>query len=345
MCRILGISYGDQREELDTGEIMAILFAALVRQGPHAYGWMSYNPDSESVSSVATSFSDQIEYAKFPGRSDSEDAWENILENVDPNAKWFVGHTRWATHGDPKDIRNDHPIPHGEIIGVHNGTVSNYKQILQVTGREDEKTLVDSEAIFAAVNRWGPTKGLSKVNANMVALYANRNKPHVLHLARSSGRQITIGWTTKGNLVFASDRFALDKLQPEIQFRKFSTVSENRLLLIRDGKIIQRFNFGPVKPKYQAPPAVVTIKSHERTSAEIHKPKASPPMRIPADAPGIDYFERVAQRRGSKLFPNGAPQTRHAQRGAANQNRKLYYHDGVLMSYEDHIVWLSENER
>src|SRR5688500_15359401 len=132
MCRLMGISYGKNRESLDTAEIAAILFPALVRQGPHAYGWMTQNDDYG------------IHYEKHTGRCDTDAAWERIIETVDPGANWFVGHTRWATHGSPKNPLNNHPVPHGNIVGCHNGVLRNHNDVLAITGRETEGTEVDS---------------------------------------------------------------------------------------------------------------------------------------------------------------------------------------------------------
>lgn len=288
MCRLLGVSFGKEREDLDAGEIAAILFPALVGQGPHAYGWMSY----DEASGVIT-------HEKFEGRCDTIEAYDNIIELVDPDAKWLVGHTRWATHGSPKNPLNNHPILHRDIIGVHNGVLWNHEDILKRTGRENDGTEVDSEAIFAAVNRWGPSEGLRKVKGDMVTIYANRARPHVLHLARSHGRQLTLAWSKKGNLFFASDASALDKLRPEIEFVNQSVISENRLLLVRNGKIIQRHRFAPVEPP----------KRFEFTSPR--QPLPTQDRLGPSELAAIQRLhsaqDRVnvarAQKRGDLLFP------------------------------------------
>ncbi|MBQ4068747.1 MAG: glutamine--fructose-6-phosphate transaminase (isomerizing) [Lachnospiraceae bacterium] len=45
-----------------------------------------------------------------------------------PTGVCGIGHTRWATHGEPSDI-NSHPHGNKRISIVHNGIIENYKQI------------------------------------------------------------------------------------------------------------------------------------------------------------------------------------------------------------------------
>ena len=77
-------------------------------------------------------------------------ALEARLEDQPLESRIGIGHTRWATHGEPSDI-NSHPHLGGQnkIAVVHNGIIENYKQLKE---RLERKGIVfasqtDSEVI------------------------------------------------------------------------------------------------------------------------------------------------------------------------------------------------------
>ena len=53
---------------------------------------------------------------------------EKIANEHKPDGHCGIGHTRWATHGEPSDI-NSHPHGSKRVSIVHNGIIENYKDI------------------------------------------------------------------------------------------------------------------------------------------------------------------------------------------------------------------------
>lgn len=57
---------------------------------------------------------------------------QNLVDKMSaegkPEGNAGIGHTRWATHGEPSDV-NSHPHSGGRVTVVHNGIIENYKEI------------------------------------------------------------------------------------------------------------------------------------------------------------------------------------------------------------------------
>ncbi|HEX3008013.1 MAG TPA: isomerizing glutamine--fructose-6-phosphate transaminase, partial [Bacteroidales bacterium] len=52
---------------------------------------------------------------------------ENFVKNQDISGCIGIGHTRWATHGEPNDINaHPHTSMNGDFIIIHNGIIENY---------------------------------------------------------------------------------------------------------------------------------------------------------------------------------------------------------------------------
>ena len=55
---------------------------------------------------------------------------ENSIEKKDISGTIGMGHTRWATHGEPNDVNaHPHTSQNGHFIVIHNGIIENYRRI------------------------------------------------------------------------------------------------------------------------------------------------------------------------------------------------------------------------
>lgn len=87
---------------------------------------------------ISLSLADSIFTRKTKGRLAN---LEKQLSGNMPESSCGIGHTRWATHGEPSDV-NSHPHTAGKVTLVHNGIVENYMDL--------KKELSEKGCVFAS---------------------------------------------------------------------------------------------------------------------------------------------------------------------------------------------------
>ena len=187
-----------------------------------------------------------LEVAKAKGRL------QNLIAKTDGGAKLpgtlGIGHTRWATHGEPNDI-NSHPhvSQNGKIAVVHNGIIENYLEIREFLEEKGVQftSQTDSEVVAQLMEY---CMGLPEVSTVSDALYMVLHRiegayalgilcsddPDHIYAARKDA-PLLLGFG-KGENFIASDVTALVKYTRDVVYMEDGEVA----ILGRDG--IQLFN-------------------------------------------------------------------------------------------------------
>lgn len=90
----------------------------------------------------------QITIRKHKGRLDN---LKESLKEKDINGHVGIGHTRWATHGEPSDI-NSHPHAshNGKFVIVHNGIIENYIELKEDLVKKGFRFISDTDTEVVA---------------------------------------------------------------------------------------------------------------------------------------------------------------------------------------------------
>lgn len=141
---------------------------------------------------------------------------KKINNGLSLNGNCGVGHTRWATHGEPSE-NNAHPhcSDDGNVVGVHNGIIENFTELKDKLLGKGYKfySQTDTEVLVKLVDYYykkyniGPIDALAKTMVRVRGAYALavmfKDYPNEIYVARKDSPMV-IGVTQEGTYL-ASD--------------------------------------------------------------------------------------------------------------------------------------------
>lgn len=148
MCGIGGFFVSPESDLLIGNNISKLekftveLLKNLEDRGKEASGLAITRSDGVKVFKQAVKSSELVESAHFKGFIKANLTFKTISVMV---------HTRIPTCGGTSNNDNNHPVIHGNVVGVHNGHITNHADLFSKL-RVKRLAEVDSEAIFALLN-------------------------------------------------------------------------------------------------------------------------------------------------------------------------------------------------
>ena len=150
---------------------------------------------------------------------------EESLQGVDLHAHTGIGHTRWATHGEPND-RNAHPhtSASGNLAMIHNGIIENYAQLKKELSNKGYtfKSDTDTEVLLNFIEEIKTNNNCSLEEALRIALkrvvgayvivLIDKENPDTLIAARK-GSPLVIG-------IGKNEHFLASDASPIIEYTK-----------------------------------------------------------------------------------------------------------------------------
>lgn len=166
-----------------------------------------------------------------------------FAKNEDLSGSIGIGHTRWATHGEPNDV-NSHPHYSNDknIVMIHNGIIENYASIKEGLKKRGHEFLsqTDTEVLVHLIEDIKKHEGIKLGHAVIAALkqvigaYAivimDKNDPDTL-IAAKKGSPMVIGIGNNGDFYIASDA------SPIVEYTKNVVYMEDeQVAIIRRGQ-------------------------------------------------------------------------------------------------------------
>jgi glucosamine 6-phosphate synthetase-like amidotransferase/phosphosugar isomerase protein len=252
MCGIAGFSLEPDGIGIDPTDLARVLLAGLCERGKDATGYAWQRS------------SGPVELYKESRRV--VHVFDRVA--VPHEARTVAVHVREFTKGTPALNENNHPIRWGDVVGVHNGSITNDDALFEQYGeRRSSPTIsVDSEAIMMLASILGDLgAALAQVRGSAAVALMRDDRPGHLELARRTRRPLVLA-KAPGIVLFASTREPLELVARAARLRlSYEDVGEGTVIEIARGREIARRRFD-VDLRYPGTPApVYPVAAEKRT--------------------------------------------------------------------------------
>ncbi len=241
MCGIVGY--------IGTKKCKDILIGGLKRLEYRGYDSSGIAIVTENIGEGSTVANYAISIVKEAGKIN---ILEKEIKNLKVDGNCGIGHTRWATHGEPTKL-NAHPHldSSGRIAVVHNGIIENYAELREELKREGHKFIsqTDTEVLPHMLEKYykgdllsAMQKVIKKIKGSGTIVAISARQPDEIIGARITS-PLVVGISENGNFLASDIPAVLEYTKNFIVINDFETVrlTKNKVeIYSKEGKLIKR---------------------------------------------------------------------------------------------------------
>lgn len=209
MCGINGVVFmnGVKRSEEMLKQIRFVfneMFVNTQARGEHATGLVHFKRNGGYDFHKAALSAQQM--------VTNDETYNQIIDGMGVNTFSIIGHTRYFTKGKPDNNDNNHPFDIGNVVGVHNGTITNDDMLFKKFEKDFSRIAeVDSEIIYQMINHYnselityeGLREALEKtlLRGLFGLAFAHKNQPNLVHIVKQE-KPLSIAYWQEAGVVF-----------------------------------------------------------------------------------------------------------------------------------------------
>lgn len=337
MCGIVGVASNGPMSVQMKDFFQSLLYHDIVR-GAHATGVAAIDTLDRTL---------VVEKRAMPADKylNEKEVQDNLFA-AKHNFNIYIGHNRYATMGDKSKDENAHPFIHGDIVGVHNGSLRDQSKL-----DDNAKFVVDSDNLYYHLSRNGLDESLKVINGAFALVWYDRSD-NTLNFIRNDERPMCIAKLTNGCYVWASESGMLRWLVGRHKSIKFDTekregVDVQLIFNLEKGRHLKvpfkdkaRFHEKPIVTEKTLPtfPTFSTSVyrdswggyyagggNHTRTEYQLKQDKLAEKW-ISQSADSDSYLEIMFLGRKTVLSPSGINQPMCLFEFVNSKNEKLTFH-------------------
>ena len=177
---------------------------------------------------------------------------ESLINDKLPSSDIGIGHTRWATHGEPSKI-NAHPHESSKVCVVHNGIIENHQELkeklkkngysfISQTDTEVVPHLIEYHFKLTSDIKRAVIDAAKEIEGSFALAVIFKHDPKVITVAKK-GSPLVIGLGKNENYV-ASDYYALSEYSDKIitlEDGEFATIYKDKIEIFdKEKKTIEK---------------------------------------------------------------------------------------------------------